>query len=133
MRLLLDTHAFIWLLTDAKKIPAKTLAAIVDTDNEVCVSAVSFWEIAIKVWRKRLEPIGHSRSTLVEAAESMGLMPIPLLPIEASSHSKLAESTHFDPFDRMLIWQAIHRKLTLVSADRTFARFKRDGLKTLWG
>ncbi len=44
----------------------------------------------------------------------------------------LTEDTHFDPFDRMVIWQAITRKLTLVSGDREFERFGKDGLKLIW-
>jgi PIN domain nuclease of toxin-antitoxin system len=51
---------------------------------------------------------------------------------EAASHQRLIEATHFDPFDRMLIWQAISRKMILVSGDAEFKRFKPDGLKLLW-
>ena len=132
MKLLLDTHVFIWALTDPKRLPVIAKAAITNTENELYVSSVSFWEIAIKFRSKRLAPIGHEPSTLVEAAESMGFIPIALTPVEAATQGNLTEDTHFDPFDRMLIWQAISRKLTLVSGDKDFESFKPDGLKLLW-
>lgn len=132
MRLLLDTHAFIWSLSETGRLPTAARNAIADTENEVYVSSVSFWEISIKSRNKRLAPIGHEPSTLVVASESMGFVPIPIMPVEAATQGNLTEDTHFDPFDRMLIWQAISRKLTLVSGDKEFNRFKKDGLKLLW-
>ncbi|MEO5860388.1 MAG: type II toxin-antitoxin system VapC family toxin [Pyrinomonadaceae bacterium] len=132
MKLLLDTHAFIWSLSNPKKLPISASDAITNTENEVFVSSVSFWEISIKVRNNRLALIGHEPSTLVVAAESMGFIPVPITPIDAASQGTLLESTHFDPFDRMLIWQAISRKMTLVSGDTEFTRFKKDGLKLLW-
>ena len=132
MKFLLDTHVFIWALTDPKRLSSVARSAITNPENELYVSSVSFWEVAIKARSKRLAPIGHEPSTLVEAAESMGFIPISLTPVEAATQGSLTEDTHFDPFDRMLIWQAISRKLTLVSGDAEFKRFEPDGLKVLW-
>lgn len=132
MRLLLDTHAFIWALTDSSRLTSTARAAITRTENQVYVSSVSFWEIAIKLRSKRLAPIGHEPSTLVEAAEIMGFMAVALTPTEAATHGNLTEDTHFDPFDRMLIWQAIACDMTLVSRDPEFNKFEADGLKLLW-
>ncbi len=132
MRYLLDTHAFIWALSDTDKLTPRAKDVIVDADNELFVSSVSFWEIAIKLRNKRIAPIGHRPSGLIDAAETMGFIPIPLLPAEAATHGSLTEDTHFDPFDRMLIWQAIQRSLTLISGDRKFERFTSDGLRLLW-
>ncbi len=132
MRLLLDTHTFIWALTDPANIAPAANIAIGDPDNDVSVSSVSFWEIAIKLRNGRLAPIGTPGSNIVEAAKSMGFQPIELTPDEAADHGQLTENTHFDPFDRMLIWQAIDRDMTLVSRDREFKKFKADGLRLLW-
>jgi PIN domain nuclease of toxin-antitoxin system len=96
------------------------------------VSAVSFWELSIKVSIGKLQPVGSHPTEIVSVAESLGIKPIPLLPDEAVNYMNLTESTHFDPFDRMLIWQAIQRDLTLVSADPEFKKFKKDGLRLLW-
>lgn len=132
MKLLLDTHAFIWTLTDSKRLTVAARNAVTSTENEVYVSSISFWETAIKIRNKRMAPIGHEPSTLVEAAETMGFVPIALTPVEAATHGNLTEDTHFDPFDRMLIWQAIQRKMKLISADKAFQRFVPDGLELLW-
>jgi len=62
----------------------------------------------------------------------MGIQLISLDPTEAATISDLTENNHFDPFDRMLIRQAISRKLTLISSDSKFWHFTPDGLKLLW-
>ena len=132
MRFLLDTHTFIWAISNRRKLPARVISVIEKRENEIFVSSVSFWEIALKVRISKLDQIGNDDRDLVTIAENTGFQPIPLDPVEASTSFKLAEDTHFDPFDRMLIWQAISRKLTLLSGDREFERFKADGLKLLW-
>ena len=132
MKLLLDTHTFIWAYSEPKQLPALAGATITNPNNEVFVSAVSFWEIAIKIAIGKLKPIGHHPTKLVQVAESLGIKPISLLPEEAATYVNLTENTHFDPFDRMLIWQAISRKLTLISNDSRFERFVPEGLKLLW-
>ena len=132
MKLLLDTHAFLWSYSQTSKLPAPVRDAIADQSNEVFVSAVCFWEISIKVSIGKLNVVGDHPEQAVEVARSLGFSSIPLLPEEASNYDQLAEETHFDPFDRMLIWQAISRGLTLVSGDAEFERFKRHGLKLLW-
>src|SRR5438034_4718399 len=129
MRFLLDTHTFIWALSDTKRLPVAASTVITDAGNELLISAVSFWEIAIKARNGRLAPIGKEPSTLVKAAEEMGFIPIQLAPAEAATQGSLTEDTHFDPFDRMLIWQAIQRDLILISGDPQFKRFAADGLK----
>ena len=132
MRLLLDTHTFLWAYSEPDKLTASARNAISDTGNEVFVSAVSFREISIKISIGKLTPVGQHPSDIVTVAESLGMKPIPLLPAEAANYISLTEKTHFDPFDRMLIWQAIQRDMTLVSRDPEFKKFKSDGLKLLW-
>ncbi len=131
MRYLLDTHAVIWALTATQRIPAKTRAALQDLDNDFFVSAVTFWEMAIKIRSGRLEPIGNWDDPILHV-EAVGFQTIPLLPEEAATSRNLTEDTHFDPFDRMLIWQAISRKMVLISSDSSFKRFQKDGLRLLW-
>ena len=132
MRLLLDTHTFIWAYSEPDRLPETSREAIADSVNEVFVSAVSFWEIAINVRIGKLKPIGRHPAEIAEVAKSLGITAIPLLPEEAATSGDLIEDTHFDPFDRMLVWQAINRKLVLVSGDKEFERFKPDGLTLLW-
>ncbi|MGQ0541819.1 MAG: type II toxin-antitoxin system VapC family toxin [Blastocatellia bacterium] len=132
MRYLLDTHTFLWLWGESRRLPATVKTAIEDPSIAVYLSSVSLWEIAIKVRAGRLELGKVAPARLVGDAERMNIELINLEPDEAASHAELKEDTHFDPFDRMLIWQAISRKMVLVSGDEQFQRFKPDGLKLLW-
>lgn len=102
-----------------------------DSSNDVFVSAVTLWEMAIKIRNGRLETFGFWDNALPYIVE-LGFQTLPLSPDEAATSEKLIEDTHFDPFDRMLIWQAIDRGMTLVSRDPEFEKFKPDGLKLLW-
>ncbi len=128
---LLDTHTFIWAITDTRRLPGRTRAALEDPNNTCYVSAVSLWEMAIKIRNGRLEPVGRWQDP-ISIVKAQGFETIPLLPEEAATSKQLTEDTHFDPFDRMLIWQAIQRDLILVSSDRQFEHFKNDGLRLIW-
>jgi PIN domain nuclease of toxin-antitoxin system len=132
MRYLLDTHAFLWAYGRSSRLPERVRSAIEDINAEVCVSSITFWEIAIKLRAKRLSVGGKTATDLISEARRMDFRLIPLEPEEAASQQGLIEDTHFDPFDRMLIWQAIQRNLILVSGDRQFEQFRSDGLKLLW-
>jgi len=132
MRYLLDTHVFLWKIANSERIPAKVLVETENPDNEIFVSAVSLWEIAIKVRIGKMDLGGISTDDLIPLSNEMGISTMPLFPNEAVTYSRLKESTHFDPFDRMLIWQAIQREMVLVSKDPKFEKFKTDGLRLLW-
>jgi PIN domain nuclease of toxin-antitoxin system len=130
MRLLLDTHTFLWAVSEPEKLPVKARRAIEDETIPTFVSAIVFWEITIKVRIGKLE-LGWD-DDLITVALNAGIEPLPLTPEEAATYGELTESSHNDPFDRMLIWQAIQRKMTLVSGDQEMKKFKKDGLKLLW-
>ena len=132
MKYLLDTHVFLWATGESHRLSSKLTDVLSAPDNDVFVSAISFWEIAIKVRAGKLDISGRKPGELPGRAEQMGFIPIELTSQEAATMAGLAEDTHFDPFDRILIWQAITRKLTLVSGDKEFKRFEKDGLKLFW-
>lgn len=132
MKLLLDTHTLLWTILDTQRLPSKALDTIQAENNEVYVSSISYWEISIKSRLGKIELYNLTTSDLIPSATEMGFISIGLLPEEAVSQHKLLEDTHFDPFDRMLIWQAIQRDLILASADIEFRKFEKFGLKTLW-
>ena len=132
MRLLLDTHSFLWSYSAPSKLPDLARKAIAQSSNDVYVSSITFWEIALKISIGKLKHVGRHPSELVEVARTLGMSPISLTPDESATYGNLTEDTHFDPFDRMLIWQAISRNLTLVSGDKEFQRFEKDGLRLLW-
>jgi PIN domain nuclease of toxin-antitoxin system len=132
MAYLLDTHAFLWALSKPDKLPERVTEIIQDPASDVSLSAVSIWEMAIKLRSGRLDLEGRSATDLSDEASDMNVQLIGLEPYEAATSVTLAEDTHFDPFDRMLIWQAIQRDLVLVSSDKTFERFRSDGLRLFW-
>ncbi|MCY3679401.1 MAG: type II toxin-antitoxin system VapC family toxin [Gemmatimonadetes bacterium] len=112
MRLLLDTHAFLWWLSDWEQIAEATREAIADPDNEVFISAVSGWEIAIKKAKGRLA----APSNLASVVQDRGFTHLPLT-FEHAERSTALPNHHRDPFDRMLIAQAQAEGLVLVTRD----------------
>ena len=112
MRLLLDTHAFLWWLSDWEKIAEPARAAIADPGSVVFVSAVSGWEIGIKKAKGRLV----APDNLGAIVEEKRFEHLPLTFAHAERAASLP-SRHRDPFDRMLIAQAQAEGLTLVTRD----------------
>lgn len=133
MKLLLDTHALLWAIISPEQLSAEARTAITDPAAQVAVSAVSFWEIAIKTVLGKLTLSGTTPEALVEAAQQQGFDLLPLDPRLAASFSRLpTDPQHRDPFDRMLVWQAISLGYTLVSRDRKIAARPIEGLRLLW-
>jgi len=132
MKYLLDTHVFLWALTQTKNLPKKVIQAIKDPNMEVYVSAITFWEISIKTRLRKLDLGGLPIEDLIMLTKKMDFQILDLTPEEANTYCNLAEETHTDPFDRMLIWQSIRRNLTIVSKDSEFDKFIPYGLKILW-
>lgn len=126
MRLLLDTHAFLWWRADAPELPAIAKSAILDDANEVFVSAVVGWEIVIKRALGRLEFDG--RVEVAVAEEGFEPLPITLVHVDALAH---LPGHHRDPFDRLLVAQARAESLTLVTCDPLVQRYA--GVASLLG
>ena len=132
MKYILDTHCFIWSLLDTKKLSQNVKKTLTDSRNAVYVSVVSFWEISIKYAAGKIELGGITPDALPQKTEESDIAIIKLLPTETSTFFRLPKVVHKDPFDRMLIWQAINNDLTLVTKDRDMQSYKQYGLKTLW-
>ena len=132
MNYLLDTHTFLWTVSNTENLSKKALEIIKNPKNEIYVSAVNFWEISIKTRLKKLNLDKIEPEELLKLAEKMDFQVISLTPEEASTYHKLKEETHNDPFDRMLIWQSISRNMTIISKDQEFYKFVPYGLKLIW-
>jgi PIN domain nuclease of toxin-antitoxin system len=132
MRLLLDTHSLLWAIFDPKKLSEPARAAIKDQRNDVAVSVVSFWEISLKYALGKLELVGAKPEDLPETTETMGIDILQVSAYEAASFHKLPKLAHKDPFDRLIIWQAIQQRMHLISKDRSFEDYKASGLKIFW-
>lgn len=132
MKYLLDTHTFIWSLINTKQLPKKVKVEIKKEENEIYISSISLWEIAIKVRIKKLELKGLKIEELEDIIEKMDYKTIAMTAEDSIGYCNFAEETHKDPFDRMLIWQCINRNMTLISKDSEFKKFVPFGLKLLW-
>ena len=117
MRLLLDTHVLIWWDEGARL--SRAAGAAIREADQVYVSAVTGWEIAIKTALGRLQP---SR-TVSDAIQETGFEELPVRLRHAEALARL-DSHHRDPFDRMLVAQALVEGLTLVTRDRVFASYE---------
>jgi PIN domain nuclease of toxin-antitoxin system len=118
MRLLLDTHIFLWAVTGSALLKAATRRLIEDAD-ETYVSAASIWEVAIKA---RLGKIQADPDALAKAIDASGFVELPVSAAHAAGVAKL-ELHHNDPFDRLLIAQALAEPLKLVTMDAVLARY----------
>lgn len=127
-RLLLDTHAFLWWVNDAPELTDAARLAIADANNVCCLSMASCWEMAIK---SSLGKLRLARSIERFVSEQLAANGFVLLNIELRHAAKLEKLPfhHRDPFDRLLIAQAISEKLTIISADSVFSEYN---VKLLW-
>ncbi len=125
MRLLLDTHALLWVLSAPERLPPALRRRIRAGENEVYSSIASAWEIAIKVALKRLDLEVDS------LADSLAASGIQALDVDLRHVARVAQLPlhHRDPFDRMLIAQALCESMTLVSRDRSLSKY---GVELLW-
>lgn len=128
MRALLDTHAFLWWLSDDPDLTRTARKAIADTGNSLIVSAVSAWEIATKVRLGRLPTAADLVADFVGYVERQGFE---LLSISAEHgvRAGLLPGPHKDPFDRMLIAQAQAENLPIISNEAVFSSY---GIRCLW-
>ena len=132
MSYLLDTHTLIWAITEPQKLSSIAKKVLTNTDNEVAVSAVSFWEISLKYSIGKLMLEGYGSEDFPQAALATGFKIIPLTAETTSSYHQLKAAYHRDPFDKMLIWQAIQLNLTLISCDENVHKYESEGLKVIW-
>jgi PIN domain nuclease of toxin-antitoxin system len=129
---LLDTHSFLWAVTAPEKLSAKMREVIADPGNEIHVSTVSFWEIVLKYSLGKLQITGCSPEDLVGTGRQMGLTISAPSAEEAAGFYRLPKVAHKDPVDRMLIWQCLQRRWTLITRDRGLSDYKTHGLLTDW-
>ena len=129
---LLDTHSFLWAVVSPEKLSSKMRAVIADARNEIHVSTVSFWEIALKHSLGKLHIAGCAPEELVGIGRQMGLTISAPSAEESAGFYRLPKVAHKDPFDRMLIWQCLQRRWTLITRDRGLDDYRKHGLRTEW-
>jgi PIN domain nuclease of toxin-antitoxin system len=126
---LIDTHIFLWLNFSPEKLPKTMLTLLQDRQNQVFVSEISFWEISLKYQLGKLSLSGILPHELLPTAEQMGIQIANITPNEFATFFQLPSvDGHKDPFDRLIIWQCICQKKTLMSYDSKLEGYVRVGL-----
>jgi len=127
MRLLLDTHAFLWAIADPDKLSAKVKRLLLDQHNEIWLSAASLWEIALKAAAGKLE-LPQERDYFEKHLAYLGAR---VLPITARHVLEIFQLPHHhrDPFDRLMVAQSLCEDLVLVTKDKSIRRY---GIRALW-
>jgi PIN domain nuclease of toxin-antitoxin system len=128
MRLLIDTHTFLWFVTNDPLLSAAALALLVDPGNEILLSPASFWEVAIKVSIGKYPMTVPFDRFFTEGIEGNDMVILPLEIRHASVLSSLP-MYHKDSFDRMIVAQAIVENLPIVSIDEALDAY---GITRLW-
>lgn len=128
MRVLLDTHALLWWLDGDRRLSRRARSVIADNENVVLVSAASAWEIATKVRLGKLSGAFEVAAELPAILRQQDFEPLPIAIVHALKAGNLP-GPHRDPFDRMLIAQAQHEDLGLVSNERVFDAY---GVRRVW-
>ena len=127
MRLLLDTHAFLWMDAESSRLPAAVVDAIDTPGAIVFLSVASVWEIQIKSAAGKLD-LGRPLDEIIRTQREAGLHILPVTLRHVFALDGLPDH-HRDPFDRLLVAQAIEGRLTFVTCDPQIARY---AVSTLW-
>jgi PIN domain nuclease of toxin-antitoxin system len=128
VKLLLDSHAFLWLADDSPKLSASARARIDDPQSEIYLSAATIWELSIKLSKGKLELQQPLERIVEDGVIEYGIRYLPVSHVHAHYVAVLPHH-HGDPFDRMLIAQAHVEGMHLVSADASLAVY---GVPVIW-
>jgi PIN domain nuclease of toxin-antitoxin system len=128
LRALLDTHVFLWWISDDPKLPERVREIIGDGGNELHFSAASCWEIAIKA---QLGKLDLPRKPDIFISEQMAVNAVQGLPVYPSHalHVFNLPPLHRDPFDRIIVAQSLLEAMPVITSDRLIAQYK---VKTIW-
>lgn len=133
MKYLLDTHTFIWSVMDSSKLSESVKEIIQNPDNEIFVSGISFWEIAIKTQIGKMKFENFNILHLPNIATQYDFSVFTPSAYDYVTFTELPTvENHKDPFDRMLIHSAIKNNLILLSKDSCFADYEKFGLQLFW-
>jgi PIN domain nuclease of toxin-antitoxin system len=116
VKLLLDTHAFLWSVGDDPRLSATARRHIADPSNDLFISIASLWEATVKITIGKMRVPGDSVDYLLGRATQSGVTILPILPGHLQQLQRLP-MLHRDPFDRILVAQSVVEKMPLVSVD----------------
>jgi|MudIll2142460700_1097286.scaffolds.fasta_scaffold49214_2 PIN domain nuclease of toxin-antitoxin system len=123
MKVLLDTHTFLWWITDDPKLSLRVRGIISEGENEIFISAATGWEIAIKSQIGRLKLPDEPQRFILEQMKINGMKSLPI-EMRHALHVSTLPTYHQDPFDRILIAQAQMEDLPVLSADPEIGKYE---------
>ena len=128
MRYLLDTHTFLWMAADPSKLSKKVREIVLIGDNALYLSAASGWEIALLRQINRVELPDEPQRFIPQALQRLRVIPLPIgFPVAVSG--AMHPFLHRDPFDRIIIAEAIKEKMIVLTKDEMFQKY---GIEVLW-
>jgi len=128
MRYLLDTHTFLWMAADPASLSQKTSKIVREIGNLLYLSAASGWEITMLWQLKRLELPDEPQRFIPEAMQKLAVLPLPI-GFQTAISAVMLPLIHRDPFDRILIAEAMKEKMIVLTKDKTFGEY---GIQSLW-
>ncbi len=128
MNLLLDTCSFLWASNQPEKLTTLSLGLISAPENSIFLSSACVWELCVKNRMGKLDLPRPPREFVQWAIHELRLLPLPLS-LEAAALEAGLPVHHRDPFDRMLVCQALHHGLTILTPDRLIRRY---GISCVW-
>lgn len=131
MKYLVDTHILLWTIFEPEKLPNKFASLFKKEQAIFSVSDISFWEISLKYGIGKLQLNGVRPEKLPAVSRQMGYEIIPITTKLVASVHQLPRNTHKDPFDRLLIWQALQQDFVFISRDSRIQEYLELGLKVV--
>lgn len=128
MRVLVDTHCWLWLQVSPERFNADLLAQLANSENEILLSAASAWEMAIEYSLNQLPLPAPPGEYIPSRMRLSGTAALPVLHTHALGVAQLPPH-HRDPFDRLIIAQAQHERIAVVTADRQFDPYEVETLR----
>lgn len=128
MKYLLDTHAFLWFVTDDNRLSSKAKSIIQNSNNEIHFSAASAWEISIKAKLGRLKLRGDLESFIIEQLAENSFGPLAIT-VSHSLYTEKLPQIHKDPFDRIMISQSKVENMVMITRDKEIREYK---VSTVW-
>lgn len=131
MKYLLDTHILIWAILSPDKLSKKVQDVLMNPEHAILISSVSLWEISLKYASGKLQLKNILPEEFIKNLKNTGFTCIELSAENATTFYLLSGDHHKDPFDRMLIWQALQNNYLFISDDKEVKKYIAEGLKVI--